>query len=132
IARDLIARLERGSSPALGDARRGVEQLAAGNFAAAVSAFEAVLAKEPAGGPSAFLLGWALHGAGQDRQAISAWRRAAFLGPTLVPAHLALADIYVHLAQPALAVQALRAGLDAMPQSPELRDRLSKIDARFR
>jgi VWFA-related protein len=132
IARDLVTRLERASSPVAGDTRRGVEQLAAGNFAVAVAAFDNVLAKEPGSGGAAFLLGWALHGAGQDRLAISAWRRAAFLEPTLVPAHLALADIYVHLAQPALAVQALRAGLDALPQSPELRDRLSRIEARYR
>src|SRR5258706_3793939 len=50
-------------------------------------------------------LGWAFHGAGDDRQAISAWRRAAFVDPTLVSAHLALADAYVRLAQPALATQ---------------------------
>jgi len=79
---------------------------------------------------AAFLLGWAFHGAGDDRQAISAWRRAAFVDPTLVPAHLALAEIYVRLSQPALAMQALRAGLAALPQSPELLDRLHQLERR--
>ena len=60
----------------------------------------------------------------------SAWRRAAFLDPTIVPAHLALADAYVRLAQPALAVQAVRAGLAALPQSPELLDKLSRLERR--
>jgi hypothetical protein len=36
----------------------------------------------------------------------------------------------VRLAQPALAVQALRAGLAALPQSVELLDRLSRIEQR--
>ena len=78
--------------------------------------------------PAAFFLGWAFHGAGDDRQAISAWRRAAFIDPTIVPVHLALADIYQRLSQPALAIQALHAGLAALPQSPELLDRLSRIE----
>jgi hypothetical protein len=47
-----------------------------------------------------------------------------------VSAHLALADLYVQLSQPALAVQALRAGLAAMPRSPELLDRLNRLERR--
>ena len=50
--------------------------------------------------------------------------------PTMVPIHLALADVYVRLSQPALAVQALRAGLAALPGSPELTDRLSRLEQR--
>jgi len=93
-------------------------------------AFEAALAAAPGTGATAFFLGWSFHGAGDDRQAISAWRRAAYVDPTIVPAHLALADIYIELSQPALAIQALRAGLTALPESPELRDRLSRLERR--
>jgi VWFA-related protein len=129
VARDFGARAAQ--SPAIADeGRRGVERLGAADYAAAMTAFNTVLDNDPKNAAAAFLLGWALHGAGQDRQAISAWRRAAYLDPLLVPAHLALADMYVQLAQPALAVQALRAGLTALPQSAELRERLSKLEAR--
>jgi tetratricopeptide (TPR) repeat protein len=116
------------------EGRHGLERLGAGDYPAAIAAFQAALAANVNGaghdGATAFLLGWAFHGAGDDRQAISAWRRAAFVDPALVSAHLALADTYVRLAQPALAVQALRAGLVALPQSVELLDRLSRIEPR--
>jgi hypothetical protein len=127
IARDFIARLERASSPALADARLGVDRLRSADFAGSINALESVLQTETRSGSAAFLLGWAYHGAGEDRQAIGAWRRAAFVDPTLVSAHLALADIYERLSQPALAAQALRAGLTALPQSPELLDRLARL-----
>jgi tetratricopeptide (TPR) repeat protein len=129
-ARDFVAHLDQTSSPALADARTGLARLRSADFAGAITAFETVLQQDGANAPAAFLMGWAFHGAGQDREAVSAWRRAAFLDPTLVPAHLALADLYVHLSQPALAVQALRAGLIALPQSPELLDRLSRLEHR--
>ena len=50
-----------------------------------------------------------------------------FLDAALVPAHLALADAYVRLSQPALAAQVLQAGLTALPDSTELRERLSRL-----
>jgi len=127
IAHDFIARLENASSPALADAKLGVDRLRSADFAGSISALESVLQAETRNGSAAFLLGWAYHGAGEDRQAISAWRRAVFVDPTLVSAHLALADIYERLSQPALAAQALRAGLTALPQSPELLDRLARL-----
>ena len=76
---------------------------------------------------TAFFLGWIHAYRNDDRQAASAWRRAVFLDPALVPAHLALADAYVRLSQPALAAQVLRAGLTALPDSPELAERLSRL-----
>jgi len=86
-------------------------------------------AQELAGDPlTAFFLGWANEGAGDSRAALSAWRSAAYLDPSLVPAHLALADGYLRLSQPALAVQALKAGLTAIPTSPELQTRLQQIE----
>ena len=51
-----------------------------------------------------------------------------FLDPQLVPAHLALADAFVRLSRPALAAQVLRAGLTALPGSPELLDRLLRLE----
>jgi len=105
-----------------------LERLGAADYPAAIAALQTVIDSEPNDGVAAFLLGWAFHGAGDDRQAISAWRRAAFVDPTLVPAHLALAEIYVQLSQPALAMQALRAGLTTLPQSPELLDRLHRLE----
>ncbi len=116
------------------EGRHGLERLGAGDYPGAIAAFQSALAAgvntAAHDGATAFLLGWAFHGAGDDRQAISAWRRAVFVDPTLVSAHLALADAYVRLAQPALATQALRAGLAALPQSVELLDRLARIEAR--
>jgi hypothetical protein len=42
--------------------------------------------------------------------------------------YLALAEAYVRLSQPALAIQALRAGLATLPGSPELLDKLSHLE----
>jgi len=109
---------------------RALERLGAADYPAAIAELKGAVDSDPSDGVAAFLLGWAFHGAGDDRQAISAWRRAAFVDPTLVPAHLALAEIYVRLSQPALAMQALRAGLAALPQSPELLDRLHQLERR--
>ena len=67
---------------------------------------------------------------GADRDAIGAWRAAAAIDPKMVPAHLALADAYLKLRQPALAAQALRAGLVALPDSVELQAKLMEIDKR--
>jgi hypothetical protein len=47
-----------------------------------------------------------------------------------VSAHLALADGYLRMGQPALAVQALKAGLTALPSSPELLAKLEQIERR--
>jgi VWFA-related protein len=139
-ARELTAELTRTVPPGSAEALRGLDSLRARDYPAAIAAFQAALAAptRAAGGPSApgiaaataFFLGWSYHGAGDDRQAISAWRRAAYEDPTIVPAHLALADMYLRLSQPGLAAQALRAGLTALPQSPELLDRLSRLESR--
>jgi len=130
VARQFSTALASDRSPAAADGARGLDRLSARDYPAAITAFDAVLAAEPNNAAAAFLLGWTYHGAGDDRQAISAWRRAAFVDPTLVSAHLALADIYVRLSQPALAIQALRAGLVALPESVELRERLSQLEHR--
>jgi VWFA-related protein len=130
LAREYRARITATGSSAAVHALRGLERFGAGDFAAAIAAFQAALAADTGNGATSFFLGWAYHAAGDDREAISSWRRAAFVDPTLVPAHLALAELYVQLSQPALARQALNAGLAAIPDSPELRDRLARLDAR--
>jgi tetratricopeptide (TPR) repeat protein len=109
---------------------KGLERLGASDYLAAIAAFQAALQGDARDAAAAFFLGWAYHGAGDDRQAITAWRRAAYTDPTIVPVHLALADMYVRLSHQALAVQALRAGLTALPHSPELLDRLSRLEPR--
>ncbi|HSC26572.1 MAG TPA: VWA domain-containing protein [Vicinamibacterales bacterium] len=114
----------------------GVAALALGGLAlfvredyqGAAAALERAFGADPGSAMTAFFLGWAHDGAGDTRAALSAWRGAAHLDPSLVPAHLALADAYLKLSQPALAVQALRAGLAAIPDSPELRERLARIE----
>jgi tetratricopeptide (TPR) repeat protein len=125
--------VQGGSSPGATAAQVGLDRLAAADYKPAIAAFAAALA-DPAQkdleASTAFLLGWAHHGAGDDRQAIIAWRRAASADPTMVRVHVALADAYVRLAQPALAIQALRAGLAAVPGSPELRDELARLEQR--
>lgn len=96
----------------------------------AAAAVELTLAGEaaPESALTAFFLGWANDGAGNSRAALSAWRTAAHLDPSLVSAHLALADGYLKISEPALAVQALRAGLTALPSSPELQARLRQLE----
>ena len=129
LAREFAASLDR-SAPGAAESIAGLARLDHSDYPGAVAAFTRSLELEPSRAPVAFLLGWAYHGAGDDRQAISAWRRAAFIDPKLLPAHLALADIYVQLSQRPLAIQALRAGLAVLPQSIELHDRLTRLEQR--
>ena len=108
----------------------GLARFAAEDYGGATEALEAAFAADtdaPRRALAAFFLGWAYAYRDDDRRSASAWRRAVFLDPALVPAHLALADAYVRQSQPALAAQVLRAGLAALPGSPELRERLSRL-----
>jgi VWFA-related protein len=135
LAQAFGARLARTTWPGKADALRGLERLDAADYPDAIGAFQASLAAEAEksadattlSAATAFFLGWAYHAAQDDRDAISAWRRAAFEDPTLVSAHLALADAFERLSQPALAVQAVKAGLAALPASRELLDRLRRL-----
>ncbi|MEI6244000.1 MAG: tetratricopeptide repeat protein [Acidobacteriota bacterium] len=58
---------------------------------------------------------------------MSAFRNAATLDASMISAHLALADTYMTLKQPALAVQALEAGLASQPNAAELKRMLETI-----
>lgn len=115
---------------AVAHALRGFALFTREDYAAAAAALHQAQQLDPRNALTAFFLGWAQEGAGDSRAALSAWRSAAFLDPSLVSAHLALADGYLRLSQPALAVQALKAGLAAIPSSPELQTRLHQIERR--
>lgn len=117
-------------SPATTHGLRGLDLFGRGEFGEAARALDDAFRLDAANASAAFVLGWAYEAAGERRDAISAWRAAAAIDPTLVPAHLALADAYLRIAQPALAVQALRAGLSALPDSVELKTRLAAIERR--
>lgn len=119
-----------GDPTAAGDALRGLARFAAGDGARAAEALERRLAAEPRDARAAFFLGWVHAATGNERRAIGAWRNAVLLDTALIPGHLALADAYLRLAQPALAIQAVRAGLSALPNSPELLGRLSQLERR--
>lgn len=109
---------------------RGLARFVRDDFPGAVAAWTEAQRLQPEHALTAFFLGWAHDKAGDTRAALTSWRGAAHLDPLMVSAHLALAEGYLKLQQPALARQALRAGLDALPNSAELRQRLLEIEGR--
>lgn len=109
---------------------RGLSRFVREDFAGAVTAWTQAQSAQPDHALTAFFLGWAHDRAGDTRAALTSWRGAAHLDPLMVSAHLALAEGYLKLQQPALARQALRAGLDALPDSTEIRQRLLQIEGR--
>lgn len=117
-------------TPGDAQALRGLALFARGDYGPAAHKLKAAFETDPKLAAAAFVLGWCYAGSGDDRRAIGAWRNAAMFDPSLVPAHLALADAYVRLSQPSLAAQAVRAGLTALPNSPELLGRLSELQRR--
>ena len=108
-------------------ALRGFTYFVRENYTEAVTALEQSLGAEE-NALTAFFLGWAHDGAGNTRGAISAWRSAAHLDPSLVSAHLALADGYLKISERALAIQALRSALTALPASTEIQSRLHQLE----
>lgn len=114
----------------VGQSIRGLSKFVRDDFSGAVAAWTQAQRLQPEHALTAFFLGWAHDKAGDTRAALTAWRGAAHLDPLMVSAHLALAEGYLKLQQPALARQALRAGLDALPNSAELRQRLLEIEGR--
>ena len=108
----------------------GLARFVREDYAGGADALGKALKADPTSALTAFFLGWAREGAGDPRGALSAWRSAAHIDPTLVSAHLALADGYLRLSNPALAIQALKAGLAAIPGSPELQTRLAQLERR--
>ena len=123
-----LRQISSGETAPVISALRGLALFVREDFAGAASALNLAAAADPHNAMTAFFLGWAEEAAGNSRAAIGAWRNAAHLDPALVPAHIALAEAYLRLAEPALAVQALRAGLAAIPDSAELRERLARLE----
>ena len=107
--------------------RRGLTELAREQYAEAAASLGAAFEAQSGDAALAFVLGWARAGAGDRTGAITAFRNAALLEPTMVPAHLALAETYVALGHAALAIQAAEAGLKHVPQSVELTRLLSSL-----
>jgi hypothetical protein len=115
------------TTPAASRALEGFDLFGRREYAAAATDLSEALRMDQSNAAIAFVLGWAFEGAGDRRQAIGAWRAAAAIDPKLVPAHLAVADGYLRMSEPALAAQALRAGLAALPDSLELQVKLAEI-----
>jgi VWFA-related protein len=108
-------------------AASGVALLNSAKYSEAAVTLGAVFDADQKNAPVAFVLGWAHRGAGNLTSAVSAFRNAALIDPSMIPAHLALADTYLELKQPALAIQALEAGLASHPNAVELKYMLERI-----
>lgn len=117
-----------GSRPFAYHALRGLALFAAERYDQAAGALEAALAVDPASAPTAFYLGWVRSSAGQDSEALTAWRNAVLHDPRLISAYLALADTYTRLGHPELAGQTLKEGVRLNPASLELQARLAEVD----
>jgi len=124
IARKLIQRAAAGPTD---DVRRGLADLDRENYVSAAAILGLAFDTKPDDAALAFVLGWARVGAGNRTGAVTAFRNAALLEPTMVPAHLALAECYVALGHANLAVQAAEAGLKATPDSIELKRLLATL-----
>jgi VWFA-related protein len=124
------AALRGSTTPAAVRATKGFDLFARADYGAAAAELSEALRLDQANAAVAFVLGWAYQEAGESRQALGAWRAAATIDPKMVPAHLALADGYLRLSERALAEQAIRAGLSAMPGSPELQAKLAQIQGK--
>jgi tetratricopeptide (TPR) repeat protein len=125
---ELALRKVKDQNLPVAQALRGLSLFVREDYQGAAIALNVAFEGDPRNALAAFFLGWAQEGAGNAPAALSAWRSAAHLDPKLVSAHIALADAYLRLSQPALAAQALRAGLAALPDSPELRERLARLE----
>jgi Tfp pilus assembly protein PilF len=124
------AALRASTTAAAVRATRGFDLFAQADYSAAATELGEALKLDQTSAATAFVLGWAHEEAGHHREAIGAWRAAAAIDPKMVPAHLALADGYLRMSERALAEQAIRAGLTAMPGSPELQAKLAQIQGK--
>lgn len=118
------------SQAADAQALRGLAAFARADYGAAATTLAAAQERAPVNADLAFLLGWAHAAAGDDRLAVGVWRSAVLADTSLVPGYLALVDAYLRLGQPDLALQVVRSGLAALPGSPELLDRLARLERR--
>jgi VWFA-related protein len=121
------AALRSSTRPGAAKAVKGFDLFERADYPAAAAELAAALTTEQDCAPIAFVLGWAYEGAGDHTHAIGSWRAAATIDPKMLPAHLALAEAYIRVSQPALAAQAIKAGLAALPDSPELQAKLAQL-----
>ena len=124
------AALRASVTPAAVRATKGFELFAQEDYGSAAAELSEALKLDQTSAATAFVLGWAYEEAGRHREAIGAWRAAATIDPKMLPAHLALADGYLRMSERALAEQAIRAGLTAIPGSPELQAKLTQIQGK--
>lgn len=108
-------------------ALRGLALIAREEYRGAAALLGLTFDAHPDDPALAFVLGWARLGASDATAAVTAFRNAALLEPTMVAAHLALAETYVSLGHRALAVQALESGLRAIPGAVELQRKLEDV-----
>jgi tetratricopeptide (TPR) repeat protein len=108
----------------------GLSRFGRRDFAGAASAWQKAADADATDARAAFLLGWAQAASGNDRAAVSAWRAAIIADSTMVPAYLAGIDAYLRLGEADLALQIARSGLQALPGSAELRDRVARLERR--
>ena len=107
---------------------RGLAQLGREEYALAAATLGLAFGASPDEDAAlAFVLGWARIGADDRTGAVTAFRNAMRIEPTMTAAYLALAETYVGLGHPALARQALEAGLGALPESSELQRMLAAL-----
>jgi VWFA-related protein len=106
---------------------RGLARIDREEYTAAAAELGREFSERATDADLAFVLGWARTGAGDQAGAISAFRSAVFLDPTLVPGYLAAAEAYLRLGERALAAQMLEAGLAKVPNSPELSTMLASV-----
>jgi VWFA-related protein len=128
--RSARASLKASSRPAAVRSTKGFDLFEGADYRGAAEALSEALELDPTSAPTAFVLGWSYEGTGDHREAIGAWRAAATIDPKMLPAHLALADVYLRMSERGLAEQAVRAGLAAIPDSPELQARLAHIQGK--
>jgi VWFA-related protein len=108
----------------------GLAQFAGERYGESAASLDAALAIKPDSAPTAFVLGWVHLNAGRAPEAITAWRNAVRVDPTMTSAYLALADTYIRLSHRELAIQVLKSGLAAMPKSLELQGKLDSLERR--
>jgi VWFA-related protein len=129
VVRRYVETIQAGSSDSSVEAiRRGMSAFARADYAAAIAEIQAAQRAGANDAPLAFVLGWAHAAAGDDAAAITAWRNAALIDPSLVASYLALIDTYMRLGHSELARQVTTSGLRAVPGSPELMEWLARLN----
>jgi VWFA-related protein len=116
-----------GPRPFAYHALRGLALFAAERYDEAGTSLEAALTQNQSSAQASFFLGWTRANGGRTPEAVTAWRNAVLHDPAMVPAYLALAEIYGRLKHPELALQVLNDGLRLNPASIELRTKLAEV-----